>query len=393
MRARSTHHGVTQRALTLTAGARADGDLQLPAPTELTGRIVTADGEAAAGVLVRIGARLAFGHRATVTDADGRYRLIGVSPGRCAIAASDLRGGFACSDLEVTAGERLVWDAQLLPENLTITGRVVDARGQPVPGAWLVHQRDQVHEVQQLGPDATFTLLVPERGAEAPSRLRVFDHDPRADQGDRGDVLASVPDVRPSSEPVVLRVPDRVGRGALRGRVVAADGQPFAGSVVLHGIRGACTWRTTRELGPDGWLEATALPAGSYQLQVDGRRGRSFGPVEVDADHPQDLGVVRVPADGEQHDGSVRRFALLFPDRHTGTDTVTLTVHDEHGWLVRRRTVSASVRDAPAVSMLLPPGRMSLRATTSTGLVAVRELEVVAGRPERRAVLLEFERP
>ena len=394
LRARSEHHGVVQRPVDLVAEQRSACDLRLPAESILTGQMRNAAGAPAAGVIVRIGERQAFGLCSTVTDTDGRYRLSGISPGRCTVVASNLRGEFACRDLRVTAGDRLVWDVQLLAENLTVVGRVVDARGEPFAGGWLVHHRGQSYDVCQLGPDARFSVPINEREAQAPGSLQVYGRDPRSERGNLvGDVLAVLPQVRANSKLHEICVADRVANCSLRGRLVMAAGGAVEGECLLIGTRDRRTWRVGLDLQSDGSFVAGGLEAGTYRIRIEAAHRRSFGPIELPPRRSRDLGVIRVAQEALASPEHLRRFSFLFPDRVSGSDAVTVEVHDGHGWIINRKMQAASVHGAPSVSMMLPAGEHLIRATSSSGLVAVRKLIIDPNERPRRAVMLEFEHP
>ena len=66
------------------------------------------------------------------------------------------RKAFTCEECDiVVAGEQLSWDAVLRADNLTIRGQVQDARGQPHPGAWVAHRRnDAGHETLRNGAES-----------------------------------------------------------------------------------------------------------------------------------------------------------------------------------------------------------------------------------------------
>jgi len=394
LRARTESHGVAQHPIDLVAREHLQRNLQLPSECILTGQLTDASGEPAAGVIVRIGGRQAFGRCSTLTDAEGCYQLRGISPGRSTVIATDLDGRFAWHDLTLDAGDHVEWTTAVLHENLTIAGQVVDTRDQPIANAWLVHHRGQGHTIHQLGPDGHFSIPVNERDAGTPGSVQVFDRDPRDHRGAlTGDIVAVLPQVRPSANLHKIRVPDRVANSSLRGRIVVAPGTPVAGTGTLLGTRERRAWRMHFDLQADGSFLVNGLPEGTYRIRLDRVQRRSFGPFQLASGQRLVLGDVRLAQEALTPPEHLRRFSLLFPDRTAGSDAVTIEVHDGSGWLVNRKMQAATSNGAPSIFMMLPAGTFEVRATSASGLVAKRTLVVAPDEPVRRAVMLEFEQP
>jgi protocatechuate 3,4-dioxygenase beta subunit len=169
--------------------------------------------------------------RAGVTGDDGVLVLDGLVPGRYSFRTALGTNGRlgALKPFEVAAGEetRLVIRAE---DGIHLRGIVVDAADRPVPGAaiWLAAESfDPMggDVVSRSGPDGRFEL----RGV-----------------GDGGlYVSARAPGHAPSSQIVVvsrhaeeeLRLVLPAAGGAVRGRVIGADGMPVEGAWVLVGAR------------------------------------------------------------------------------------------------------------------------------------------------------------
>ncbi|MFW5875356.1 MAG: carboxypeptidase regulatory-like domain-containing protein [Myxococcota bacterium] len=191
------------------------------------------------------------------TDADGRFAIDGVPPGRIQIIArhSDHAPGIT-KPRRLVPGRR-VEDLEItLPEGSTIDGRVVDARGQPVG-------RTPVQLRMEREPDP---------------RLAVSDSDGTfAFTGVRGTlVLAALPEGQPVGRTridtgggerleVELQLPER--SDALAGRTVDEHGYPVPGAqVTVRALQvGAPVERTVLSEG-DGTFEVTGLPGPPYRV-------------------------------------------------------------------------------------------------------------------------------
>jgi len=95
----------------------------------VTGRVTDQDGEAVAGV------RLRAGRVRGTSDAEGRFRLAGVEPGRRMLVARHLEYDEATREVDVVAGENR-FDL-VLSAGSAVAGVVVDEDGAPVPAAHL----------------------------------------------------------------------------------------------------------------------------------------------------------------------------------------------------------------------------------------------------------------
>lgn len=114
--------------------------LQVPPGGEVTGlRLVLARGAHAAGEVTRsdgepiAGARVRIGQAETTTDAAGRYRVAGVPLGVQGLLVRHPDYRFERREVEVEPGENR-FDVTLVP-GVTVSGRVFDEAGTPVPGA------------------------------------------------------------------------------------------------------------------------------------------------------------------------------------------------------------------------------------------------------------------
>lgn len=180
----------THGPLRLGEGQRQDLTLVLKAGAVLDGRVVDARGRPVGEARVRWGhvgpenedrvnpgdsfrADEALGARVALTDADGRFRLVRLEPGRTLLKVE--REGFADwyrRDLVVPEQGNPAAITVTLEGALRVTGRVVDeATGQPVVGAWVYAEenkpgadvpqdpgRVRALVATQTAPDGSYTL-------------------------------------------------------------------------------------------------------------------------------------------------------------------------------------------------------------------------------------------
>ncbi|MDH5490933.1 MAG: carboxypeptidase regulatory-like domain-containing protein, partial [Myxococcales bacterium] len=195
-----------------------------------------------------------------LTDAEGRFRLVGVPPGRIQLLASHPAHAPGEGDpLQVLAGQEHDDLRLQLPEGATIEGRVVDARGfpvgsvqvelhaerEPMPRSVLAAEDGAFRFTGALGA-VTLTALPPDLPA---ARLRLQ--------------LASGEDreVRLELESEIV---------TLTGRVLDPHGFPIAEARVhLSAGRAAAPIERLAITDPDGSFSLPGLPAPPYRLEAD----------------------------------------------------------------------------------------------------------------------------
>lgn len=159
----------TVLALSLTSALAQQLPEQRERPASVTG-VVTIDGRPAAGVPVWAlgGKYLRDRHASSRTDAEGRYRLEGLQPGRYVIVAA--KAGYVVPIGEgpeslfpygravtVDEGEALEAVDFALARGGVITGRVTDDRGRPMAGVSV-----DVETVGEKGDSVSVTLVRPD---------------------------------------------------------------------------------------------------------------------------------------------------------------------------------------------------------------------------------------
>ena len=147
---------------------RAQHEVQLAAAVSVSGTVRGEDGEPKPGAVVRafdtpisrgflqmgqFDYHSPFGYASTEADAEGRYELLGLQPGRVELFASPPRKRgegmrsfpWAQTSLEIPPGESAVWDARVAP-GPTIAGTVTFADGQPMKQVFVHAEEEGVDE-------------------------------------------------------------------------------------------------------------------------------------------------------------------------------------------------------------------------------------------------------
>jgi len=187
--------------VTVNAASPDLGTIEVPSPTVLSGLVVDADGGPVPGAEVRVVERDRYGIGSwwsiprrdqfqmgievldrgapapgirTATEADGGFRIEGLSPGKYFVTAR--AKGLASGDVDEVAvpetGEVAV--RITLEEAVTITGKVLDTRKNPVEGArvlgapWKQAVKLPYAAMEEVssGPDGAFTIDHLAEGAE-----------------------------------------------------------------------------------------------------------------------------------------------------------------------------------------------------------------------------------
>ncbi|MCA8976827.1 MAG: sigma-70 family RNA polymerase sigma factor [Planctomycetes bacterium] len=386
-------HGVCRQIVDLPASGHLDAVLCLPAMAVIEGRVRDLAGAAVVGAVVRIGRRGGLGHCTTVTDGDGRYRLSGVTPGRPMVEAVEFSGAFACCEVPCLPGSRETWDAVLSPQNLSLSGRVLDARRQPLADGWIAHLSRWSVTVLRLDHEGRFTVPLSEREAALPCSLQVFDRDPTGSDGVLvGSPLAVVAGVLPGADDLEILVPPVAEPTArLRGRILMPSGLPPEGRVTLLGSVGRRTWE--QELGPfgsDGSFDTGPIRPSSYLLRIHAAGRRMFGPIEVASNASLDVGLLRPVAEAASERQFHRQLVPVFPGQANRTEAILIEIRDANGWLLTSKRQGPGIDGQGRVYVTLPAGEFELRAISDSGLVAERTIVIDPERPPHRALPIVF---
>jgi protocatechuate 3,4-dioxygenase beta subunit len=246
------------RHLALHMGEELTGvEIRLSPGAVVRGRVVTPAGGPVAGAQVSSPDDRA----STRTDAQGAYRLTGVSPGRRGIGAEVHEDGIVSRSfwqaLEVAPGENQL-DFTLPPEGREVRGRVLAPDGTPVSGA-LLHPESACPERSVPRPhtaaDGSFVIHLP-----AGTGRLVATH--------KGYSPGAVD--LPGEEPVGGAVIHLAADHGLSGRLLGASaGTRYQGEVALERVEESqqpCRFDLSIE--PDGRFRFAGLWPGEWKLTV-----------------------------------------------------------------------------------------------------------------------------
>jgi hypothetical protein len=223
--------------------------LEVTRAFSLTGRVL-ADGQPQPGRAVEV--RSAGGTLSVLTDADGRYRHVGLVPGRYQVVVTRsgamptyVKPAVSITDRDVTL------DIQL-DHRPKVSFEVVDHAGRPLAGI-AVHV-SQSREGRRASPSCT---------TDARGTCTVTD----LWHGE----LTYETDSEPKRTTTVPRAaPVRVvvsGRGELRGRLIRSDGRPAGERYVVAYRRGGSGYASAHS-DDEGRFHIPLLPAGAYDVEV-----------------------------------------------------------------------------------------------------------------------------
>lgn len=241
--------------------------LVLERGVSLSGTVLDASGRPAAGALVRSGAI------AAAADADGRYRLDGVTPGLERVEAS-APGGLVArrGGVRVAAGTPATADLQLQP-GAAIGGTVVDAlTRRPIAGARIAVAESPGSGVTASSEPAA-SARTDARGKFSAAGLLPGDYEVSAARS--GYLPATLPRVAATARSAGAAAVALVPAASISGRVVDAQGKPIVGaSVALEAPRagrgrfggGGPAFRaprgeTSTRTGPEGTFRLDGLAA------------------------------------------------------------------------------------------------------------------------------------
>ncbi|XXF77422.1 carboxypeptidase regulatory-like domain-containing protein [Myxococcaceae bacterium GXIMD 01537] len=277
--ARAEGHGPARQELARPVGeAETRVELTLAPAVELRGRVV-AEGRSEPVPLAEVRlspytrpaspdtepGRLPELESTTVCDAEGRFTLSGLAPGRYELVAE--APGFSRRTLRLLAVPRADEVVVGLWASAVLEGFVVDARGQPAPGAEVVALGGSEPLRTSTGEGGGFSLEVP-GGTYALTAHHA---------GARG----RVPGLLVAAPGETLRgLKVRLGpAGGFEGTVLAADGRPVRGAQLVASPAGAAGVAGEARTAEDGRYTLD-LPPGEYDVvalaeghTATGRRG------------------------------------------------------------------------------------------------------------------------
>ena len=364
-----------------------DGDNELvvhllPAAT-LSGTARDGDGKPIEKVLVRAvsGHNSLFGDRWMRTDADGKYRLEDLGPGKLKIFATSQEGRTE-TELVVVAGQTLQWNP-VLAKGLVLRGRVVDEQDKPAPqvpvSASLENPgKDRWWRDAQTDKEGRFVL----KGCLPGKKIRIH-------VLSRSHTWKNVL-VNPDHKDLIIRL-QSVGKPSvyITGQVLDSDGKPVKECSVVPRDRRVMGGRmVTTEVGT-GRFKLGPCPPGEYSVRI---RAKGYPVVrtafkKLNKNDTWDLGVIRL-----QHAG--------FLQVKLKGETSLLP---ENGWFPLQDAAKETfdyvrIRNGKAErSNQLAPGTYYLQVMDKNYLCARHKFEIQAGEdthlevPLKRGTLVVLE--
>ncbi|MFN0242590.1 MAG: carboxypeptidase regulatory-like domain-containing protein [Planctomycetota bacterium] len=206
------------------------GDIVLEPGASASGRVVDRDHKPVAGATVRAiperaaGRALKKGAIVATSDAQGRYQLFGLAPGKLRVWARHERTRWkSLPELDVKPGDALAdldFMLEALPDDQIVSGTVVDASGKPVAGAelrTLIREPDGATKLpaQAVADDqGRFDLYLPDR-PDAAFLIDVEDPAGRFGEVSYADAVPgdrAVQIVLPELKTIALEVKDASGK-------------------------------------------------------------------------------------------------------------------------------------------------------------------------------------
>ena len=202
-------------------------------------------------------------------DANGRFSIGGLAPGRYRVTASRITSGVdirlpRSAEEEVELEEGAILEVRLVPEDpkeraaTRLTGRVADERGAPVRRAWVSVTDPPGYVKTQTDRDGMYTLAGLSHGVN-----RLWISGPRT-----GDLLSTEDETTVETGQTVTRDHTLVQGGRIEGAVTDEKGQALTGADVR------CTDGKWRGCCADGrGRYSLLLPPGTHRVRAWDKRG------------------------------------------------------------------------------------------------------------------------
>ena len=245
-------------------------EIAVDAMATLAGRVVDEKERGVEGAKVALwspDAGSAWG-LATVSRADGAFRIDGVPPGNYGVRAQSTESTMLFNTDPIRVGARDVEGVKVVVRRgASVVGTVVTANETPVPDAEIqsdapINNRQSVAR-RASGADGSFRIP----GLAAGKFVLLARH-PEHGLGRQEIVVAEGREV-----PVKIRLTDR--GASVAGVVKRRDGAPVGGASVAVTGQGGATFYGSATTGPDGHFLIGGLPAGRYTVWARPRGGPS----------------------------------------------------------------------------------------------------------------------
>jgi hypothetical protein len=344
-------------------------EVRLGPGATVEGRITDPSGAPVEGVGVRGWGDDPRLHVLAMTDADGRYMLERVVPGRVELRANRERArglGSAERRLELDHGARIEWNA-VLPGAPVIAGRLVDEGGAAL-------ERWQVRAYP--GEDRTGSPPSARTGPDGRFRLEGLRQEPyfveaRAPDAGWYDPPRAWRDIVRPGGPELELVAETGPPARVVGRVVDGRGEALGGAQVWATMTGTGRY-VTAEADPGGAFAVEGLPAGRYTLTVSSTLApnHALGERELAAGETLDLGAVELPDPARL----VVHVRGLLGEPVEGASVELRTEEGYESRVPIAFEAPGTARSGPA-----PPGRYALVVRAPGRATTRRVVELVAG--------------
>jgi len=363
--ARADGYEPRDERLSIGSGPTSGLEIRLTKGVRLAGRVVDGAGRPVAGASIFAAAyrlREGDGRLAGRAAGDGTFAVTAPA-GQVILEAVDAAGGTGRSGvLGVPPGGSMEGIEIRIAEAASLTGNVIDAVGEPLPGARVYAAAgERTFGGVVTGRDGTFTL-----GPIPPGPIQVV-----AVSGGARARVGPIEILEGETAHVTLQI----GAHELRGLVVDAGGRPVPGaSVAIWPEGGPRTLASVLVADGRGGFAARGLPGGPLRVEASFEvlRGERRGVVPAD-------GEVTVTLAGGELVGLVLRdgrpateFSVAASPLEPGSSGATV-----------RSFVSADGR----FRLPLPPGGWEVRASAPSATEAIARAEVPERGPSAEVVL------
>ncbi|MEQ8766476.1 MAG: sigma-70 family RNA polymerase sigma factor [Planctomycetota bacterium] len=335
----------------------------------LEGTVFGEDGAPVAGARVEV---IDFESAFLITDSEGRFQFDALPEGRARLVADHVSLGIATAEPYIATGRTTQQDLTL-DRGRALSGRVVDARGEPHAG-WLVRASrfDVTHETTTDAAGHFRLVNVPEDSEsigtkkDDPSILWTF---------------ATWVDVPLGSSEVTIVVPDAEPASAwIEGRVVAPPGEalgPATLRLTLIGGRDAIAF--LREVDAEtGRFRVGPFAAGELRGRIESERygSKTLEPMTLVPERTLDLGDIPLQLPGR---------LVVASDWNEGVqEAALLEVVDPSGGRVQG--VEVSRRSDATTVISLQPGPFVLRVSGGDVETVEVPFEIRSGEDSRLEV-------
>ncbi len=278
-RVRASRDGEGGRRRSVEGGVKAQtGDkdvrIELPAPGAIKGTLVV-DGKGEAPELAMVS--VDWEHRVTVRD--GKFELGDLRPGKYDVRVSGT--DFAervKGDVEVVAGETTDAGEIVLRRGRTLSGRVTDKDGAPVPGARVMFGKMLFGDGKQTGSDdaetaAQFGLKIATTNASGEFTLRGTPRTTGSLMAEHATIGRSIAVRMPAGPDDLVGLELQLrGYGQIVGKVTK-KGEPVGNATINVAPVGSAGQATWHQAGGDGSFAIDRVPEGQISLVAQLNQG------------------------------------------------------------------------------------------------------------------------